>query len=125
MHARFETMQYTSFHARRKSDRTNLLILGSVVVNVILLGSFVSMRGENELSMGAIAGRSRAGRVACHSQVVDKPHVTTKSKQIFDEAKSLMPGGVSSPVRAFKSVGGEPIVFEKVKGLVIVRENHG
>lgn len=27
-----------------------------------------------------------------------------------------MPGGVSSPVRAFKSVGGEPVVFEKVKG---------
>ena len=27
-----------------------------------------------------------------------------------------MPGGVSSPVRAFKSVGGEPIVFERVKG---------
>jgi glutamate-1-semialdehyde 2,1-aminomutase len=27
-----------------------------------------------------------------------------------------MPGGVSSPVRAFKSVGGEPIVFDKVKG---------
>lgn len=30
--------------------------------------------------------------------------------------QNLMPGGVSSPVRAFKSVGGEPIVFEKVKG---------
>jgi glutamate-1-semialdehyde 2,1-aminomutase len=27
-----------------------------------------------------------------------------------------MPGGVSSPVRAFKSVGGEPIVFDRVKG---------
>lgn len=27
-----------------------------------------------------------------------------------------MPGGVSSPVRAFKSVGGEPVVFDKVKG---------
>lgn len=27
-----------------------------------------------------------------------------------------MPGGVSSPVRAFKSVGGEPVVFERVKG---------
>lgn len=27
-----------------------------------------------------------------------------------------MPGGVSSPVRAFKSVGGNPIVFERVKG---------
>jgi glutamate-1-semialdehyde 2,1-aminomutase len=28
----------------------------------------------------------------------------------------LMPGGVSSPVRAFKSVGGSPVVFESVKG---------
>jgi glutamate-1-semialdehyde 2,1-aminomutase len=27
-----------------------------------------------------------------------------------------MPGGVSSPVRAFKSVGGNPIVFDRVKG---------
>jgi len=41
---------------------------------------------------------------------------TTKSSEIFSEAKTLMPGGVSSPVRAFKSVGGEPIVFDKVKG---------
>ena len=28
----------------------------------------------------------------------------------------LMPGGVSSPVRAFKSVGGSPVVFDRVKG---------
>ena len=27
-----------------------------------------------------------------------------------------MPGGVSSPVRAFKSVGGSPVVFDRVKG---------
>lgn len=27
-----------------------------------------------------------------------------------------MPGGVNSPVRAFKSVGGQPIVFDHVKG---------
>ena len=27
-----------------------------------------------------------------------------------------MPGGVSSPVRAFKSVGGNPVVFDRVKG---------
>ena len=27
-----------------------------------------------------------------------------------------MPGGVNSPVRAFKSVGGQPIVFDRVKG---------
>jgi glutamate-1-semialdehyde 2,1-aminomutase len=41
---------------------------------------------------------------------------TTKSQEIFNQAKHLMPGGVSSPVRAFKSVGGEPIVFDHVQG---------
>ena len=41
---------------------------------------------------------------------------TTKSEEIFTAAQDLMPGGVSSPVRAFKSVGGQPIVFDKVKG---------
>lgn len=30
--------------------------------------------------------------------------------------QGIMPGGVSSPVRAFKSVGGGPIVFDRVKG---------
>jgi len=46
---------------------------------------------------------------------------TTKSKEIFTAAQTqkLMPGGVSSPVRAFKSVGGQPIVFESVKGAYI------
>jgi glutamate-1-semialdehyde 2,1-aminomutase len=32
------------------------------------------------------------------------------------EAKNLLPGGVNSPVRAFRSVGGSPIVFDHVKG---------
>ncbi len=32
------------------------------------------------------------------------------------EAKTLLPGGVNSPVRAFRSVGGNPIVFDRVKG---------
>lgn len=40
---------------------------------------------------------------------------TTKSEEIFAAAQNLMPGGVSSPVRAFKSVGGQPIVFDHVK----------
>lgn len=41
---------------------------------------------------------------------------TSKSEEIFAAAQQLMPGGVSSPVRAFKSVGGQPIVFDRVKG---------
>ena len=44
---------------------------------------------------------------------------TTKSQEIFSAAQNLMPGGVSSPVRAFKSVGGQPIVFERVEGAYI------
>jgi glutamate-1-semialdehyde 2,1-aminomutase len=43
-------------------------------------------------------------------------HNTTRSQEIFTAAQKLMPGGVSSPVRAFKSVGGQPIVFDRVKG---------
>ncbi|MFN9548342.1 MAG: glutamate-1-semialdehyde 2,1-aminomutase [Cyanobacteriota bacterium] len=43
-------------------------------------------------------------------------HNTTRSQEIFAAAQRLMPGGVSSPVRAFKSVGGQPIVFDRVKG---------
>jgi len=44
---------------------------------------------------------------------------TSKSEEIFAAAQKLMPGGVSSPVRAFKSVGGQPIVFDRVKGAYI------
>ena len=44
---------------------------------------------------------------------------TTKSEEIFAAARNLMPGGVNSPVRAFKSVGGQPIVFDRVKGAYI------
>jgi glutamate-1-semialdehyde 2,1-aminomutase len=39
-----------------------------------------------------------------------------KSKQAFKEAVNLMPGGVNSPVRAFKSVNMDPIFMERGKG---------
>ncbi|MDG5799757.1 glutamate-1-semialdehyde 2,1-aminomutase [Marinilabiliaceae bacterium ANBcel2] len=39
-----------------------------------------------------------------------------KSKQAFLEAKKIIPGGVNSPVRAFKGVGGDPLFIEKGKG---------
>ena len=40
----------------------------------------------------------------------------TKSKSLFDRAKQFIPGGVNSPVRAFKAVGGNPLFIEKAKG---------
>ncbi|KAJ0978722.1 hypothetical protein J5N97_014196 [Dioscorea zingiberensis] len=48
--------------------------------------------------------------------VEKKAYTLDKSEEIFNAAKDLMPGGVNSPVRAFRSVGGQPIVFDSVKG---------
>src|SRR5215207_596447 len=39
-----------------------------------------------------------------------------KSHILFERARSLMPGGVNSPARAFGAVGGEPIVIERGQG---------
>lgn len=39
-----------------------------------------------------------------------------KSIELFERAQQSIPGGVNSPVRAFKSVGGTPIFIEKAKG---------
>ncbi|MDC7999673.1 glutamate-1-semialdehyde 2,1-aminomutase [Aequorivita todarodis] len=39
-----------------------------------------------------------------------------RSSSLFAEAQKVIPGGVNSPVRAFKAVGGTPIFVEKAKG---------
>ena len=39
-----------------------------------------------------------------------------KSKKLFAEAQRYLPGGVDSPVRAFKAVGGTPPFIAKGKG---------
>ena len=41
---------------------------------------------------------------------------TEKSNQLFNEAKKIIPGGVNSPVRAFKAVGGNPLFIKKGEG---------
>lgn len=41
---------------------------------------------------------------------------TTRSEQLFSEAQTLIPGGVNSPVRAFRSVGGTPRFIERGEG---------
>ncbi|MFO7895219.1 MAG: glutamate-1-semialdehyde 2,1-aminomutase [Longimicrobiales bacterium] len=40
----------------------------------------------------------------------------TESQRHFDAARKLIPGGVNSPVRAFGSVGGTPVFFERAEG---------
>ncbi len=40
----------------------------------------------------------------------------TKSASLFQEAQKLFPGGVNSPVRAFRAVGGQPLFIERGEG---------
>lgn len=41
------------------------------------------------------------------------------SKYLFDRAQKFIPGGVNSPARAFKSVGGTPVFFDSAKGSIL------
>src|SRR5215471_13960991 len=41
---------------------------------------------------------------------------TQRSQALFDRARQLIPGGVNSPVRAFKAVGGQPLFIERGAG---------
>ena len=46
-----------------------------------------------------------------------------KSKEIFTKAKRIIPGGVNSPVRAFKAVSGQPFFVKKAKGQYLFDED--
>ena len=39
-----------------------------------------------------------------------------KSVELFEQAKAVLPGGVDSPVRAFRAVGGQPLFIERGEG---------
>lgn len=45
------------------------------------------------------------------------------SKSLFDRAKQVIPGGVNSPVRAFRAVGGNPLFMHHAKGAYLFDED--
>ena len=49
--------------------------------------------------------------------------VYQRSSALFDEARKYIPGGVNSPVRAFKAVGGDPIFVKSAKGAYLYDED--
>jgi glutamate-1-semialdehyde 2,1-aminomutase len=49
--------------------------------------------------------------------------MNNRSKELFEEAKKVIPGGVDSPVRAFSSVGGTPPFMKSGKGAYITDED--
>src|SRR2546428_2556269 len=44
----------------------------------------------------------------------------TLSRSLFDKARQVIPGGVNSPVRAFKAVGGDPLFFARGTGALLI-----
>ncbi len=48
---------------------------------------------------------------------------TTQSQALFDRAKQFIPGGVNSPVRAFRAVGGNPLFIRSAKGAYLYDED--
>lgn len=47
----------------------------------------------------------------------------SRSKELFEKAQNFIPGGVNSPVRAFKAVGGDPIFIKSAKGAYMYDED--
>ena len=50
-------------------------------------------------------------------------YLSNRSQQLFNRAQQSIPGGVNSPVRAFKSVGGSPIFIKSAKGAYLFDED--
>ena len=67
-----------------------------------------TLAAKKEARPKVAAGEKRATRRSVRR--------TTQSDALFERAKKRMPGGVSSPVRSFASVGGNPFYVKKGKG---------
>lgn len=50
--------------------------------------------------------------------------MTSRNQQLFEQSQKLIPGGVNSPVRAFRSVGGTPLFFKQGKGAYLWDEDN-
>jgi glutamate-1-semialdehyde 2,1-aminomutase len=73
---------------------------------------------EISKAAGLNKARTRTFRLDPHAPSSDNAAMTmrTKSEQLFAEALKYIPGGVNSPVRAFRAVGGQPFFVNKAKG---------
>jgi glutamate-1-semialdehyde 2,1-aminomutase len=49
--------------------------------------------------------------------------MTSRNQQLFEQSLKLIPGGVNSPVRAFRSVGGTPVFFKRGQGAYVWDED--
>ncbi|KAL3504265.1 hypothetical protein ACH5RR_034106 [Cinchona calisaya] len=91
-------------------------VIAGVGVQPRWMGIVSSPPSSSSSSSTSCNGRFRVRMSVASVDEKKKAYTLQKSEEAFNKAKELMPGGVNSPVRAFKSVGGQPIVFDSVKG---------
>src|SRR5207244_9064594 len=65
-------------------------------------------------------GHDRSDRPAWDTGVVTRPEEAPASAALFDRAQAVTPGGVNSPVRAFRAVGGTPRFMTSGHGAYLV-----
>src|SRR5690348_141348 len=56
------------------------------------------------------------GRAIVSNGEETEPMRTTRSAELFAQARTIIPGGVNSPVRAFRAVGGQPLFIARGEG---------
>src|SRR6201981_2264096 len=61
-------------------------------------------------------GMSKEGEIIMSVTQTTPRRNNRRSREIFAEAEKVLVGGVNSPVRAFRSVGGEPLIIERGQG---------
>ncbi|MCC6179787.1 MAG: glutamate-1-semialdehyde 2,1-aminomutase [Chloroflexi bacterium] len=59
------------------------------------------------------------GDSAEHGRQAGSARQTTRSAELFERAQHVLPGGVNSPVRAFKAVGGSPVFIKRGSGCYV------
>jgi len=64
-----------------------------------------------------IPGKKARGDTEAFTKLIPMAHA--KSQKLFAEALKFIPGGVNSPVRAFRAVGGQPFFVNKAKGAYV------
>ncbi|CAM9001082.1 unnamed protein product [Rhodiola kirilowii] len=85
-------------------------------VSLSLSSKLTQSRSSAPPMSGSVVRRPCVKMTAVSVDEKKKSFTLEKSEAAFNAAKELMPGGVNSPVRAFKSVGGQPIIIDSVKG---------
>ena len=111
--------------------RAPLALLGAARrfgVPIVAIGGITLDNAAEAIAAGADAlavitalfarRRRRGARARVQRPVHEKGRRMTRNDELFEQAQGLIPGGVNSPVRAFRAVGGTPRFFARGRGRV-------